>query len=128
MLCVLPQNPTKRSPQKFNTPIELINARKVLFESWIQSHPEDEDKRIYMNMRINTLCEFPNEAIHFTQMLSQNENSKNKIASRRIKQTTIDFQLQKQCEEFLTSHIQKYKSFGFIFVIYNFYNFIIFKR
>ena len=112
MLCVLPQNPTKRSPQKFNTPIELINARKVLFESWIQNHPEDEDKRIYMNMRINTLCEFPNEAIHFTQMLSQNENSKNKIASRKIKKTTIDLQLQKQCEEFLTSHIQKYKSFG----------------
>jgi penicillin-binding protein 1C len=112
MLCVLPQNPTKRSPQKFNTPIELINARKVLFESWIQNHPEDEDKRIYMNMRINTLCEFPNEAIHFTQMLSQNENSKNKIASRRIKKTTIDLQLQKQCEEYLTSHIQSYKSFG----------------
>jgi penicillin-binding protein 1C len=112
MLCVLPQNPTKRSPQKFNTPIELINARKVLFESWVQNHPEDEDKRIYMNMRINTLCEFPNEAIHFTQMLSQNENSKNKIKSRRIKKTTIDLKLQKQCEEFLTSHIQSYKSFG----------------
>lgn len=114
MLCVLPQNPTKRSPKKFQTPNELIKARKVLFESWIKEHPEDEDKRIYMDMKINTVCDFPNESIHFTQMLSQNEKQvlKNEKKIRRVKTTTIDLHLQKKCEEFLSSHIEKNKSFG----------------
>lgn len=114
MLCVLPQNPNKRSPQKFHTPNELIKARKKLFESWIEEHPEDEDKRIYMDMKINTICDFPNEAIHFTQMLSQNEKEIliDEKKNRRVKSTTIDLSLQKKCEEFLSSHIEKNKSFG----------------
>ena len=42
MLCVLPQNPTKRSPQKFNTPIELINARKVL-KNYFDNNPAEKN-------------------------------------------------------------------------------------
>lgn len=114
MLCVLPQNPTKRAPEKFKTPSELINARKVLFNNWIKEHPEDADKKNYMDMKINTVCDFPNEAIHFTQMLAQQENInlKDEKKIRQVKKTTIDLSLQKQCEEFLESHIAKHKSFG----------------
>ena len=114
MLCVLPQNPTKRAPKPFQTPSELIKARKILFENWITLHPEDESSRIYMDMRINTICKFPNKAIHFTQMLAQAEKKeiKDEKKHRRVKTTTIDSNLQEKCENFLISHINENKFFG----------------
>ena len=53
MLCVLPQNPVKRSPTTTKTPSELINARKVLFQTWTEKHPEDKDKEIFMDMQMS---------------------------------------------------------------------------
>ena len=114
LLCVLPQNPTKRSPEKFKTPSDLIRARKVLFNNWVKVHPEDSDKGIYMDMKIHTVCEFPNEVPHFTQMVLSQEKQllKDEKKLRQVKTTTIDLSLQKQCEALLKTHISRHKSFG----------------
>lgn len=107
MLCVLPQNPIKRSPTKYRTPSELIDARKLLFQEWVNKHPEDSDKAIFMDMQINTVCSFPNEARHFTEMLNlENFNRRETI------KTTLDLQLQHKCEDLYNLYLNQNKHFG----------------
>lgn len=110
MLCVLPQNPIKRAPTTYRTPSELISARKILFETWIEKHPEDEDKKIFMDMQMSVKCSFPNEARHFTEMIYHEKKIKNEngIPLR----TTLDLQKQKKCEELLQIYINQNKNFG----------------
>lgn len=109
MLCVLPQNPVKRSPTPYLTPSELIRARKVLFESWIERHPEDADKEIFMDMQLSTCCEFPNEARHFTEMLNTMYESKK---FRKTLKTSLDLPMQKRCEELFNVYMNQNRHFG----------------
>lgn len=108
MICVLPQNPIKRAPTPEKTPSELINARKVLFSTWVEEHPEDKDKEIYMDMQMNVICSFPNEARHFTEMLALHEN----IVQRTPVKTSLDLNIQKRCEEIFDTYINQNRSFG----------------
>lgn len=108
MLCVLPQNPIKRSPTPTRTPSELINARKVLFSSWVEKHPEDADKEIYMDMQLSVECRFPDNARHFTEMLLYND----KITSSNTIKTTLNLDIQNKCEEIYESYLNKNRSFG----------------
>ena len=108
MLCVLPQNPQKRSPNPKHTPSELISARKVLFSSWIEKHPEDSDKAIYMDMQLSVDCAFPNEARHFAEMLLYEK----KIREQKTVRTTLNLSLQKKCEDVFNSYINQNKNFG----------------
>ena len=108
MLCVLPQNPNKRSPSPQKTPSELIAARKVLFNSWIEKHPEDKDKEIYMDMQMSVNCSLPNEARHFTEMLLYENN----IQDTKTVRTTINLEMQNKCETILKSYLNRNKSFG----------------
>lgn len=108
MLCVLPQNPIKRAPTPTKTPSELIDARKVLFNTWVHEHPEDLDKEIFMDMQMNVNCYFPNRARHFTEMLALQKN----ISSRSPIRTTLDIKLQNVCEELFDTYINQNRSFG----------------
>ncbi|MBP5519402.1 MAG: penicillin-binding protein 1C [Treponema sp.] len=108
MLCVLPQNPTKRSPNPKNTPSELIAARKVLFSSWVEKHPEDADKEIYMDMQLSVECNFHNEARHFTEMLLYED----KITGKETIKTTLNLPLQKKCEDIFDSYLNRNRNFG----------------
>ncbi len=111
MLCVLPQNPIKRAPLKNNTTSELIRARKILFSAWVEKHPEDSDKEIFMDMRMSTFCKFPNETRHFTEMLNISDD-KEIYNSRKTLITTIDLDLQHKCEEIFEKYISRNKNFG----------------
>ena len=111
MLCVLPQNPVKRAPLRGRTPSELIQARKVLFSSWKEKHPQDSDKEIFMDMQISTFCRFPNETRHFTEMLNLSTDKKIQYARKTVK-TTIDLELQHKCEEIFNQYIGRNKNFG----------------
>ena len=110
MLCVLPQNPIKRAPTTFRTPSELISARKVLFETWVEKHPEDKDKEIFMDMQMSVKCSFPNEARHFTEMIYHEKGIINK--NGRPLRTTLDLKKQRKCEELLQIYINQNKNFG----------------
>ena len=111
MLCVLPQNPVKRAPLKNITTSELIQARKVLFAAWVEKHPEDLDKEIFMDMRMSTFCKFPNETRHFAEMLNVSD-VKEICNSRKTVKTTIDLDLQHKCEEIFEKYINRNRNFG----------------
>ncbi len=116
MLAVLPQNPTKRSPSQNYTPSELIEARKILFESWIQKHPEDANFEAFMDMQMSTECKFPSEARHFCEMIHYGTNggkpfSELKNQKKAIK-TTLDLKIQKQCEEIFSTYLHQNRHFG----------------
>ena len=108
MLCVLPQNPIKRAPTPELTPSEMITARKVLFSSWVEKHPEDADKEVFMDMQLSVYCNFPNEVRHFTEMLNQMQTSRQKAPLS----TTINLDIQKKCEELFDTYINQNKHFG----------------
>lgn len=114
MLCVLPQNPTKRAPSVKTTPSELIEARKVLFKTWVEKHPEDSDNEIYMDMQLSVKCRLPNEARHFTEMIFKNtySNCKEIKPSRKTIKTSLNFELQKQVEDIFNLYIKQNRSFG----------------
>lgn len=120
MLCVLPQNPVKRAPTTTRTPSELIEARKVLFAEWVEKHPEDADKEIFMDMQLSVECAFPNRARHFTEMLKLGTDlpdstsflaRKNRYSKRTIR-TSLDIALQDKCESIFNSYINQNKHFG----------------
>ena len=104
----VPQNPIKRAPTPTLTPTEMINARKTLFESWVEKHPEDFDKGIFMDMQMSVYCSFPNEVRHFTEMLSMSNTREQKAPVA----TTINLDIQKKCEDLFNSYIDQNKSFG----------------
>lgn len=108
MLAVLPQNPVKRSPGPLMTPSELIQARKVLFSSWIEKHPEDAEKEVFMDMQMSVECSFPNEARHFTEML----NTRPTHRTRKTLRTSLDLSLQKKCEDIFNTYLNQNSSLG----------------
>ena len=108
MLCVLPQNPLKRSPSPKNTPSELIEARKILFNSWVEKHPEDSDKALYMDMQLSVECRLPNQARHFTEMLLYEKN----IRSQEPVKTTLNLDLQEKCEDIFYQYLNRNRNFG----------------
>lgn len=117
MLCVLPQDPIDRAPSKNNTPRELIEARKILFNAWVEKHSEDADKILYMDMKINTICTMPNKARHFTEMVKlQDETSKKKerkaSEERKIVVTTLSDSIQSKCETIFFDYINQNKTLG----------------
>lgn len=111
MLCVLPQNPIKRAPSAKRTPSELIQARKVLFSSWIEKHPEDADKEVFMDMQMSTFCKFPNEARHYTEMLNIYKDKQFEKSKKTLK-TSLDLDMQHKCEEIFNIYINQNKHFG----------------
>ena len=111
MLCVLPQNPIKRAPTIKRTPSELIQARKVLFEAWLEKHPEDEEKRIFMDMQLSVFCKFPNETRHFTEMLNLSTNPLISNSRKTVK-TTLRLDVQHNCEQIFKTYIDRNRHFG----------------
>ncbi len=111
MLCVLPQNPLKRAPLKNRTSSELIQARKILFSAWLEKHPQDSDKEIFMDMKMSTYCSFPNECRHFTEMLNISDDKKIST-SRKTLRTSINLVQQHKCQEIFEKYISRNKSFG----------------
>jgi penicillin-binding protein 1C len=73
-LAVIPQNPSVRSPLAVRRdggglPEELMEARRVLYESWLVLHPEDSSLRVEMDMPPYLVNRFPRRAPHLAEFL-----------------------------------------------------------
>lgn len=92
-LSVIPQNPTRRAPGA-KTEQPLLEARRTLFEAWIQKHPADAEKRTVFDMplQVRTLSKMPFRAPHFSEDCLQSASD-----SRHLL-TTLDLRWQQLLE------------------------------
>nr|CAC33740.1 Penicillin binding protein [Rickettsia typhi str. Wilmington] len=105
-LVVISQNPLKRGGNYVN----ILKARKYLFNKWITTHQEDiiYDKLISLPIKFNRHKDLPFIAPHFTlEILANNDNP--------IIYTTIDKNLQTTIEKQVKLYINNQKKYG----IYN---------
>ncbi len=110
-LVVLPQNPIKRSPNRKKNPKELLDARKILYDSWCQSHPEDIKDSVYFDMDIYTVCDFPDHARHYTEMLNGSEFDYCRKRTGTVR-TTIDLGIQRKIVRAVNSYVDQNRSLG----------------
>ena len=108
MLCVLPQNPTRRCPSSGNVPRELMDARMRLFEQWCRDNPSDLALRDFMSAEPDLVCRFPDEAPHFTRLLEFNRGKN----SRGMVRTTLDLSLQETVRLCTDSYLRQKKTLG----------------
>ncbi|PAW79517.1 MAG: penicillin-binding protein 1C [Verrucomicrobia bacterium Tous-C9LFEB] len=97
-LSVIPQNPTRRAPgAKSEQP--LLDARRGLFEAWVQKHPADLEKRSIfdMPMQVRTLSKVPFRAPHFSEDCLQS------VTDSRHLLTTLDWRWQQLLERQLAT-------------------------
>lgn len=109
-LGVIPQNPTRRAPGAKNAQA-LLDARRMLFESWVERHPLDAAKRSVFDMpvAVNTLAKLPFAAPHFVEScLSDAEGSRCDVM------TTLDLPLQRLVETQMRRHLQERQRDGIV--------------
>jgi penicillin-binding protein 1C len=106
-LAVIPQNPSKRAPVNRRASSELMEARKILYEAWLDQHPEDILLEPEMDMPPFLVNRFPRRALHFTEYL----NSRNLQRENRYR-TYIDLTLQNTCERELESFLVRNRGWG----------------
>ena len=104
MLCVLPQNPNKRCPRPGNIPQDLIDARSRLFDSWVETHPEDAALAEFISRAPYVLCRFPQNAPHFTRNIELSRDAKSFCGKAGAVKTTLDLQL----HEFVKNQLELY--------------------
>jgi penicillin-binding protein 1C len=106
-LAVIPQNPSKRAPMLRRAPAELIDARKVRYDAWLDQHPEDILLEPELDMSPYLVNRFPRRALHFTEYL----NTRNLPQENRYR-TSIDLTLQNKCERELESFLTRNRGWG----------------
>jgi penicillin-binding protein 1C len=106
-LAVVPQNPSKRAPMNRRAPAELIEARKILYEAWLEQHPEDVLLEPEMDMPPFLVNRFPRRALHLTEYL----NTRSLPPENRYR-TSIDLTLQNMCERELESFLVRNRGWG----------------
>jgi len=111
-LAVIPQDPLARAPVRDTPPLELLDARKKLFASWIALHPEDGEYRNLIDLPVETVSAFPFEAPHFTELLEARGAAASKGSDSREIRTTIDRNAQRLCEETLRRYIERNGDYG----------------
>lgn len=103
-LIVVPQNPTKRNPNKKTT--ELTDAKKRLGALWQEAYPLDpQNDYLDLPLKVHTRAEIPFLAPHFT-----GEVLKLKQGSVR---STLDLNLQKRLETITQNYLKRKTPLGF---------------
>ena len=71
-LAVIPQNPNKRNPTSAEGFKKLSVARDNLFNRWLEYHPEDKDKKKYLDLPLNVRSpeSLPFSAAHFVNYVN----------------------------------------------------------
>ncbi|MFZ2314429.1 MAG: penicillin-binding protein 1C [Gammaproteobacteria bacterium] len=104
-LAVIPQNPTKRSPDH----VELKDIRNKLYTRWVAKYPEDKNKLALMNLplQIRKIQSVPFLAPHFVnEVLTRNAfNSSQTI-------TTLDLNLQQMIEHATRAYLVRRGNVG----------------
>jgi penicillin-binding protein 1C len=114
-LTVIPQNPGKRAPRNGLVPEEHIRARRSLYETWLDRHPEDAILSAEMDLPPPVTGFFPRRALHVTGYL--NTLAPSGAPSRRgpsagSRRTTLDLNLQDICERELESFLVRHRTWG----------------
>lgn len=107
LLAVLPQDPTARFPRNRRAPRELLDARRVLYDSWLETNPDDSGIATEIGMPPTLLCQFPQRARHYCELLKRSLPGVS--APRR---STLSPELQKICEQHLSSYLERNRGFG----------------
>jgi penicillin-binding protein 1C len=123
-LAVIPQNPGSRAPLDVRRsggglPEELMEARRVLYESWITLHPEDSSLRAGIEMPPYLVNQFPRRAPHLAEYLNiiygeeapgNGRKARSAAAGPRI--TTLDRNFQNILERELESFLVRNRNWG----------------
>lgn len=98
-LIVIPQNPTKRIPDRG----ALKDIRNKFFLRWLSAHPEDKNKKPTMELplQIRSLRSAPFLAPHFVDEILANVSFNNQIT------TTLDLNLQKLIERITQRYLAR---------------------
>lgn len=104
-LVVIPQNPTKRIPNRGI----LKDIRNKLYLRWIALHPADKDKQSLMELplQIQSLRSLPFLAPHFVNMILVDAN----IEQNEIN-TTLDLRMQKMVERVTRRYLSRKMNVG----------------
>jgi penicillin-binding protein 1C len=108
-LVVIPQNPGDRAPLKLEQnppPGELMEARRILYDSWIAVHPEDASFRTEMEMAPYLVNRFPREAPHLAEYLGSRSEAGGLLV------TTLDRNLQNILERELEAYLVRNRGWG----------------
>lgn len=104
-LSVIPQNPTKRTPDQN----KLKEIRNKLFNRWIAVHPEDRDKKLLVGLplQMQSMHGLPFAAPHFVNSVLRHS----KLSEKEI-ETTLDSHLQKILEHITHQYLVRKKNLG----------------
>ncbi|MDR2746651.1 MAG: penicillin-binding protein 1C [Treponema sp.] len=125
-LAVIPQNPGRRAPlsvrrEGWALPEDLMEARRVLYESWIALHPEDSSLRAEIEMPPYLVNQFPRRAPHLAEYLRYGEEApagnrkiarKNRPAAGSGRITTLNRNFQNILERELEAHLVQNRNWG----------------
>jgi penicillin-binding protein 1C len=106
-LAVIPQNPTERAPMNRRASDELIEARRVLYSSWLQQHPQDVLLEPEMDMPPFLVNGFPRRARHLGEYLNTLP-----LPAANSYRTSVDLTLQNMCERELESFLVRNRGWG----------------
>jgi penicillin-binding protein 1C len=114
-LAVIPQNPSKRAPLNQNSQEDLIRARRVLYDTWVASHPGDIILNTELDLPPFLTNRYPRRALHFTEYLNTLDPGAagpEKNRSGGTYRTTVDLRKQDICERELESFLIRHRSWG----------------
>jgi len=111
-LIVIPQNPAKRAPLNGRASTELIDSRKILYEAWLNNHPEDTLLETEMSMPPFLVNSFPRRLLHLTEYLNTRPLPKANLSPLNRYRTTIDLTLQNMCERELEFFLVRNRGWG----------------
>jgi penicillin-binding protein 1C len=110
-LAVIPQNPSKRAPLNNLALAELVNARRTLYETWVNEHPKDILLETEMELPPYLVNSFPRRLLHFTEYLNKLSLPRSEPDTARYR-TTIDSVLQNICEREFESFLVRNRGWG----------------
>ncbi len=109
-LSVIPQNPVRRNPTTQRGFKRLLKARANLFERWLQSHPEDQQLAIFLELPLHVRApeQLPFTAPHFVNAIHQNLP---RFQYGNL-YTTLDIAKQRSLERIVSDYIQRKSRLG----------------
>ncbi|MBU0480021.1 MAG: penicillin-binding protein 1C [Proteobacteria bacterium] len=109
-LSVIPQNPNRRNPTADTGISELLVARNNLFTRWLEKHPEDEEKRVFLEIPL--VVRPPEKLPFFAPHFVNDLESQLPLLRHGTITTTIDLTKQLAMEKIVASYVDRRKTEG----------------
>ncbi|MDR1430409.1 MAG: penicillin-binding protein 1C [Spirochaetaceae bacterium] len=104
-LAVIPQNPSSRAPLSGIAGDELLRSRRILYDAWLDVHPEDSLLEAEMEMPPYIRAAWPRRALHLTEYLKA-------FFPQGATKTSLDLGYQNILERQLENFLVKNRSWG----------------